>query len=396
MTGKDGSHPDAVRLTAACRAATTPEEPEDAGRRAGKEDFNQMTQNDLDDIISRLRDSIQTGGTPVPPGYDFETALKAVRRQLSEDRGDGPDWQSGSATSLANALYDMVTLGLSLEDKSCYLFRKSRTSPQYVLRRSYYGTQKVVRELYPDCRIFAAAVYDGEQFSLGKFVNGRPEAIIHFPDLACINNGRIVASYAVITDRDDKVIGYGILNAAAIETIRSGRGGRNEVWNSYPEEMAKKSAINRACKSLVNAIPSNLRTRHGDMMISSFNRTNDYVDDIDSESPVAPVQTPAMTVGAVEEPSSPAPVQAPTPAVRQVPEPQAHPDAGTADDGAAAEGLNPVISAIFSKPKSEPAEAAPAQEAPAQPANTPDAQPDEAYAQRYSIGSRFPDDDFPF
>ena len=208
MTGRDGSHPDAVRLTAACRAATTPEEPEDAGLKAGKEDFNQMTQNDLDDIISRLRDSIQTGGTPVPPGYDFETALKAVRRQLSEDKGDGPDWQSGSATSLANALYDMVTLGLSLEDKSCYLFRKSRTSPQYVLRRSYYGTQKVVRELYPDCRIFAAAVYDGEQFSLGKFVNGRPEAIIHFPDLACINNGRIVASYAVITDRDDKVIGY--------------------------------------------------------------------------------------------------------------------------------------------------------------------------------------------
>lgn len=349
-----------------------------------------MTQDDLEKIISRLRDSIQTGGTPVPPGYDFETALKAVRRQLSEDRGEGPDWQSGSPTSLANALYDMVTLGLSLEDKSCYLFRKSRKSPQYVLRRSYYGTQKVVRELYPDCRIFAAAVYDGEQFSLGKFVNGRPEAIVHYPDLACINNGRIVASYAVITDRDDRVIGYGILNAAAIETIRSGRGGMNEVWNSYPEEMAKKSAINRACKSLVNAIPSNLRTRHGDMMISSFNRTNDYVDDIDSESPVA--QAPAMAGGNVEETSNPTPAPAPEPALQQ-PQPRQTPPAAVEDapEGSAT-GLNPVISAIFSRQEKD----GPAEEAPVQAANRPAQQPEPDFPQRYGVDSRFPDDDFPF
>lgn len=234
-----------------------------------------MTQKEFEEMVENIRTSVQEGNTSVPEHYDLEGALGSVRRfvakKLNSDRDDERLFLEGSPASLASALCDMLTLGLSLDDKSCYLFRKSRTSSQYVLRRSYYGTEKVVRELYPDCSIFAAVVYEGEAFDLGTFVNGRPVEILHHPNLECINSQPIVASYAVILDADGKVIGYGLLGKQALDAVRFGNGRPNPVWETYPEEMAKKSAINRACKALVFAIPSNFRTRE---IASAFDRTD--------------------------------------------------------------------------------------------------------------------------
>lgn len=239
-----------------------------------------MTKENFEEVIRNIEDSVRSGSITVPPHYDYKKAIAGVKSYvahcLASESEAERTFLDGSAASLSTALYDMLTLGLSLHDKSCYLFRKSRKTGQYTLRRSYYGTEKIIRELYPDSKIFAAAVYEGEQFNMGRFVNGRPVEISHYPDLECMNKGNIIASYAVILDRDDKVIGYSVLNSTALANIKLNGGFVNPVWKTYPEEMAKKSAINRACKALVNSIPAYLKNEQTDEMISSFNKSEDY------------------------------------------------------------------------------------------------------------------------
>ena len=204
-----------------------------------------MNITDFDKVIAMLNEGVQRGSIFVPEHYDWAKALSGVKsyisRMIASEKENENTILTGSPASLAGALKDMLTLGLSIEDKSCYLFKKSKKSDQYVLRRSYYGTQKVVRELYPDCQIFADVVYEGEAFDLGPFINGRPEKITHYPNLKCMNEGKMVASYAVILDKDEKVIGYGILTANTLANIQAANGGNfvNPVWKTYPEEMAK-------------------------------------------------------------------------------------------------------------------------------------------------------------
>lgn len=293
-----------------------------------------MDIKDFEKIISDLKTSVENGTTLVPEYYNVDKALAGVKsyvsKCLSSDKLDEREFLAGSAASLSAALFDMVTQGLSLEDRSCYLFRKSKISTQYVLRRSYFGTEKVIRELFPECQIFASAVYEGEQFTPGKFVNGRPEAIIHFPDLACINKGKIIASYAVITDKSGKVIGYSILNTAALNEI--GLGNRaNPVWKSYPEEMAKKSAINRACKGLVYTVPSNHRSLLSDRIIASFNRTDDWDSEPaeDDETPVKEQKDSNPVINALRKGIEPEGTEPEKPV--QVP-PESEPDTTASDD----------------------------------------------------------------
>lgn len=253
-----------------------------------------MTRENFEEVIKNIEDSVRSGSITVPPHYDYKKAIAGVKSYvahcLASESEAERTFLDGSAASLSTALYDMLTLGLSLHDKSCYLFRKSRKTGQYTLRRSYYGTEKIIRELYPDSKIFAAAVYEGEQFNMGRFVNGKPIEISHYPDLECMNKGNIIASYAVILDKDDKVIGYSIINTTALANIKLNGGFVNPVWKTYPEEMAKKSAINRACKTLVNSIPAYLKNDQTDEMISSFNRSGDNdvvpsaIDDEDIEN----------------------------------------------------------------------------------------------------------------
>ena len=261
-----------------------------------------MTKENFEEVIKNIEDSVRSGSITVPPHYDYKKAIAGVKSYvahcLASESEAERTFLDGSAASLSTALYDMLTLGLSLHDKSCYLFRKSRKTGQYTLRRSYYGTEKIIRELYPDSKIFAAAVYEGEQFNMGRFVNGKPVEISHYPDLECMNKGNIIASYAVILDKDDKVIGYSVLNSTALANIKLNGGFVNPVWKTYPEEMAKKSAINRACKTLVNSIPAYLKNEQTDEMISSFNKSEDYdvvpsaIDDEDIENmPESPENT---------------------------------------------------------------------------------------------------------
>lgn len=78
---------------------------------------NQMAvmQKDITDQVSNRISQLQDDGLALPKDYNPQNALKAAwfKLQQTKDRSNRPALQVCTRSSIANALLDMVTQGLS-------------------------------------------------------------------------------------------------------------------------------------------------------------------------------------------------------------------------------------------------------------------------------------------
>jgi len=161
----------------------------------------------------------------------------------------------------------MVTQGLSPAKTQCYFVPYG---PTVKLTRSYFGTMKVVKQLPEVKDIYAEVIYEGDKFQI-KNENGRKVFVSHETDWMNADNP-IVGAYCII----EKVDGEKILTVMTKKEIdKSWSKSRNKaVQNEFPQEMAKRTVINRASKQFFNTSDDN------DLFVDAVNRTteNEYGD----------------------------------------------------------------------------------------------------------------------
>lgn len=229
-----------------------------------------LLQKDITDQVNGKLVALKSEGLKLPAGYASANALKSAFFELQEvqDRNKKPALEVCTTESIANTLLDMVVQGLSPAKKQCYFIVYGN---KLQLNRSYFGTQAVLKRLADVKDIWANVIYEGDTFDI-EIVDGRETLKEHKTAFANRDN-KIIGAYCII----EKVDGEKVLTTMTKKEIDKSwsKAKTKNVQNDFPQEMAKRTVINRAAKAFVNT------SDDSDLLIEAINNTtaNEYQDD---------------------------------------------------------------------------------------------------------------------
>ncbi|HFI0339068.1 TPA: recombinase RecT [Streptococcus suis] len=220
-----------------------------------------VIQKDITDTVNAKVSQMQNEGLVVAPNYAPANALKSAFFAMTNSPS-GNLLEKCSKESIANALLDMVVQGLSPAKTQCYFIPYGNTLK---MTRSYFGTMKVVKQLSNVKDIWAEVVFEGDVLKI-RNDNGRKVLESHETDWTNQDNA-IIGAYCII----EKVDGERILTVMTKKEIdRSWQQSKNKsVQNAFPQEMAKRTVINRAAKQFFNT------SDDSDILIEAVNRTTE-------------------------------------------------------------------------------------------------------------------------
>ncbi|HGC8152977.1 TPA: recombinase RecT [Streptococcus agalactiae] len=225
---------------------------------------NELTQKQVtSNVATRINQMKDSDGLMIAPKYSVSNALSSAYYALKNGNLLNKDQDS-----IYNALLDMVTQGLSPAKNQCYFVPYGNAVK---LTCSYFGTMKVVKQLPEVKDIYAEVIYKGDEFKI-KNENGRKVFVSHDTDWMNADN-EIVGAYCIIEKEDSEKI-LTVMTKKEIDKSWSKAKTKN-VQNDFPQEMAKRTVINRAAKQFFNTSDDN------DLFVDAVNRTteNEYDND---------------------------------------------------------------------------------------------------------------------
>ena len=248
---------------------------------------NQMAilQKDITDQVSNRISQLQDDGLALPKDYNPQNALKAAwfKLQQTKDRSNRPALQVCTRSSIANALLDMVTQGLSPAKTQCYFIVYGN---EVQLQRSYFGTIAAVKRLSSVKDIDAQVVHQGDEFAIGADDLGRIKVTKFVPKFENLDKP-IKGAFAFIELANGNVH-YTVMTQKQIMTSW-GQSRQHNVQQKFGDEMAKRTVINRAAKMYINT------SDDSDLLAGSINTVtaNEYEDEPERKD-VTP-ETPKST-----------------------------------------------------------------------------------------------------
>lgn len=232
----------------------------------------------VDSTLAKIQSFQDKGELVLPADYNPGNALNAAYLKLQEtkDKGGAPAANVCTPASVASALLDMVVQGLDPAKNQCYFIVYG---DQLTLQRSYQGTVMAAKRFGGVKNVFAQVVYKGDGFNYEiDPATGVKKVVEHKQTLSNVDGGQIVAAYASVV-LEDGTIYQEIMTIDEIQKAwqQGATNGKSPAHTKFPQEMAKKTVINRACKNFINT------STDSTILADSFNRTtaNDYKPDED-------------------------------------------------------------------------------------------------------------------
>lgn len=232
-----------------------------------------IIQKDITDDVNRSLTRLQEDGLILPPNYNASNALKSAFFKLQEvqDKNGKPALEVCTRESVANALLDMVVQGLSPAKTQCYFIVYGS---KLQLNRSYFGTQAVLKRLSNVKDIWANVIYKGDVFEY-EIAGGREKLVKHETNFGNRDN-EILGVYAVVKTLEDEEV-LTVMTKKEIDASWSQSKTSQSVHKKFPQEMAKRTVINRAAKAYINT------SDDSDLLVDAINRSteNEYDERID-------------------------------------------------------------------------------------------------------------------
>lgn len=225
---------------------------------------NELTllQKDITDNIARKLDELKKdGGLAIPANYNPANALKSAFFEMTNS-ASGNLLEKCSRESIANSLLNMAIQGLSPAKKQCYFVPYGQNLS---MQRSYFGTQKVVKSLTNVDDIWATIIYEGDEFEI-EIEGGRERIAKHTTSFLNRDND-IIGAYCIIKKSDGEEV-LTVMTRKEIEASWS-QSKNKSVQNKFPQEMAKRTVINRAAKAFINT------SDDSDALIQAVNDTTE-------------------------------------------------------------------------------------------------------------------------
>lgn len=219
------------------------------------EQKNQVVQyeNVADKVLARIKQMESIDALHLHKNYAVENALKAawLVLQETEDRSHQKALAVCTKESIANALLDMVLQGLSVAKKQGYFIVYGN---KLTFSRSYFGTMAVAKRTgavkgTPEAQV----IYEGDDF-VYTIEDGNIKIVKHDQKLDNVNNDKIKAVYAVVTlTTGEKQVAIMTKDQVLKAWNQGATKGSSPAHKNFPEEMAKKTVINRALKHIINS-----------------------------------------------------------------------------------------------------------------------------------------------
>lgn len=219
-------------------------------------------------VAQKIEKMQEQGQISLPGNYSAANALQAAYFTLT-----AVDFKTKVALidkvtpeSVAFALQDMAIQGLSVAKKQGYFIAYG---DKLQFMRSYHGTQAVIKRLTGIKELWANVIWKGEEFEVEYNERGVLTFKAHKADWRAATGQKedIEGAYCIIEHEDGRQY-LTVMTMAEINTSWS-QSSNQSVQNKYPQEMAKRTVINRAAKAFLNT------SDDSDLLVDAINRTTE-------------------------------------------------------------------------------------------------------------------------
>lgn len=249
-------------------------------------------QKTLTEKVGRRVSQMEQEGLALPKNYNYQNALKSAFFELDKVRGI----EQCTQASIANALLNMITQGLSPAKTQCYFIAYGN---ELQMQRSYFGTVAALKRLEDVEKISAEVIHEGDVFEIGA--NAEMETIVKTFEPKFENQDKpLIGAFAMIK-KTDGTVSFTIMTKKEIDqSWRQSRNKTNMVQQNFGQEMAKRTVLNRAAKMFINT------SDDSDLLSGAINQTteNEYDDDRNERKDVTPKDEQAKNLftQALEQP----------------------------------------------------------------------------------------------
>lgn len=260
-----------------------------------------ITQAGVDWVTGQLQEK-EKAGLCFPTNYSVKNAMQQAYLMLqeAENRDKRPLLEVCTQASVVQSLMQMATQGLNPIKKQCYFVAYGNKCQ---LVPSYFGTLAILnRAKNLKRQPVANVVRQGDVFEYGYNLDTMELTIKkHETGIENLDNP-VIAAYAVIETDKERVVE--IMSRQQLENSwaqgqswkSAKKNGHESVTHkNFPEEMAKKTVLNRAAKKLINATDD--ASIMSDEAIQAFNEADEVRrEDVVAEQVAADVKENANSV----------------------------------------------------------------------------------------------------
>ena len=211
---------------------------------------NQITTS----VLNRIA-ALQKGGITVPKGFSADNQIYLAFLKLSSmtTREGTPLLSAVTPQSVANAMLTMCLKGLSMEKGQCTFIQYGN---EVQFQQEYHGTIALAKR-YGAGDPQAQVIYEGDVFEYE--INPRTGKKVvkkHEQRLENINNDKIVGAWCVVPYADhpewEPKVEVMTIDEIRRSWLQGATKGQSPAHRNFPQEMAKKTVIGRACKLFVS------------------------------------------------------------------------------------------------------------------------------------------------
>lgn len=201
-------------------------------------------------VLAKVEQFQKSGELKLPKDYEPSNALKSAYIILSDPKNN--ILAKCNKSSVAEALLKMVVYGVSPIKKQCYFIPygdKLECSISYagnIVSAKRYGNLKSIK---------ANAIFEGDEFEFEvDQSSGRRKIIKHKQTLESVGSKQLKGAYAVY-ELKDGTTDVEVMNINQIKDAwaQGGSKGNSPAHKNFPDQMAEKTVINRACKLLISS-----------------------------------------------------------------------------------------------------------------------------------------------
>lgn len=208
--------------------------------------------NVTDLVLNRVIQKQMQGTLQLPTNYSPQNALLSAYLMLqdAQTRDKKPVLEACTQASIANALMEMVVQGLNPTKGQVYFIPYGN---QLQMQRSYMGTIAITKRLSGVKDVKGYPVYKGDKFSLGFDVLSGKQTLKEYEPSTARKETDLIGAFAIVIGENE------ILHTEymTMDQIRSAwrmgqTKGDSPAHKGFPDQMAVKTVINRACKLFAN------------------------------------------------------------------------------------------------------------------------------------------------
>lgn len=206
----------------------------------------------VDSVQKRIAEMQNSGSIELPNNYSVGNALKSAYLVLQETQTSGkkPVLQACTQESIANSLLDMATQGLNPSKDQCYFIAYGN---KLTMERGYLGTIALTKRIKGVKDVKGYAVYKDDKFELGfDILTGKQKILEFCPGLNRDPKNLVGAFALILGDNEILHTEYMDINQIHKAWEQGSMKGNSGAHKNFPDQMAIKTVINRACKYYVS------------------------------------------------------------------------------------------------------------------------------------------------